>query len=160
MFLLQLLSPRVLVCNNRQAPSAEVEPQSYSAKLETGGIEVILEDGPIKVTAYCPAGEAQIEVEINPDADMYFSEVIALETGLNDSPIDVTIDRALKMNQQYSWFIKPRGNDVLIGAIAIKTNYTIHWEGNLFGVQENSEFEAEGKCALTTLRYRSPNTRN
>ena len=173
MFLLQLLSPWVLVCNNRQAPPDEViiEPEVnietylYSVVLKTAEPRVIFQQGPIKVTAHCLADqEAEIKVELH-DLDregMYFSKVIRSSdeedmtnseviTSFRDSKIGVVpVDG---MHEEVLW----RENDDLTGgAIATSTHRLLAWGKASFGFQENSEQDV--KCALKgAFSYGIPN---
>ena len=165
MFLLQLLSPRVLVCNNRQAPSDEVEVNLatylYSARLvakdEEAEPQVIFDNGPIKVMAHCLSEKAEIKIELHPEEEISFSGEIA------DSTIggDDVLKQGDPFTTQVLWRVTASGgNDVLTsGAIKTSNDHSIEWSENSFGVQENSELGRN--CALIgTLRYSSPKMGN
>ena len=144
-------------------PQAQLKQYFIKTVLNTGDEKLIMNNGPIKITARCYSGEVALDLEITHDEDVLVFGDSDDDQGLDGSPLSNNVLTAGVTYSNKIWDVSSSGNNIDDGAIVVMTadeTWYVGWSGDsLVGVRNNVGLPIlGGNCAIAgVFSYSFPN---
>ena len=147
-------------------PQAQLKHYFFNTVLNTGDEKLIMENGPIKITATCESLEVSMQLEITHNKDVLVFGESDDDQGLDGYPLSNNVLTAGDTYSTEIWDVSLSGIDADDGAIVVITDaetWYVRWSGDSFaGVRNSAGLPfLGGNCAIAgVFHYSFPNMGN